>query len=382
MIEEFNGNLYLFFSYNLSKNNEINKKDVIGNEFTNEYLNLLNNQFNLEITNSVGKEIKREHLGSFEFYHLDGNENLDDNMTEEGNVFISSDKLTGLTIITVVFYETQIEISQMLDRVSQNNIVILDKGIKKDLNEYLNENYNLDYLGTCKVCISTNNTINENLYPSYFANETYDSDVMSALLREDKYGKNSKNNIAQYTSSDIYSGKNTVIRIDKRKNYSNRLKSDIIFLFIIEVLMFKECAIDRATVKMIKQLSSKNSIDTTELNNLYDDFSKTISFWDIRVFKYISAQNLANELEQNFKIEDKYKQYKEYQVFLNHKINVKQSIQQEKESMILFVIAIILFIFEIYNFFKDFFPKINSLTISFFILLFIIYFKKKKKKND
>ncbi len=379
MKEVFDGNLYLFFTYN-----NLNKKDIQSNKknnFSEKYLNLLNKQFDLEITSNIGKEIQRTYLDSFDFYYLDDNESLDVNKTEEAHLFMSNDKITGLTIITVIFFKTKIEISQMLDRLSQNNIKICIDNKDISLDKYLKTKYNLDYLGSNKACISANKEIDDALYPNYFANETFDSQAMNASLKPDKYFKNTNENIAQYNSSDLYAAKNTVIRIDKRKNYTNKLKSDIIFLFIMEVLMFKECAINRANNKMLKQLTKKEKIDINELDVLYDEFSKTVAFWDISIFKYISAQNLANELEIKFETKEKYDQYKQYQDFINHKINVKQTIELQQENIILFSIALIVFIFEVYGFLKDFSTKNYSLSISLFVLIIIIFLKKWKRKT-
>jgi len=339
MKEVFDGNLYLFFTYN-----KLNKKDIQTekkNDFSEKYLTLLNKQFDLEITNNIGKEIQRTYLDSLDFYYLDDNESLDINKTEKAHIFISSDKITGLTIVTIVFFKTKIEISQILDRLSQNNIKICIDNKDISLEEYLKSEYDLEYLGSSKACISTNKEIDDKLYPNYFANETFDSQTMNASLKQDKYFKNTNDNIAQYNSSDLYAAKNTVIRIDKRENYPNKLKSDIIFLFIMEVLMFKECAINRANNKMLKQLTKKEKIDINELDVLYDEFSKTVAFWDISIFKYVSAQNLANELEIKFETKEKYNQYKQYQDFINNKINVKQTIELQRENMILFSIALI-----------------------------------------
>ncbi|MAD42231.1 MAG: hypothetical protein CL623_07555 [Arcobacter sp.] len=379
MKEVFDGNLYLFFTYN-----KLNKKDIQTekkNDFSEKYLTLLNKQFDLEITNNIGKEIQRTYLDSLDFYYLDDNESLDINKTEKAHIFISSDKITGLTIVTIVFFKTKIEISQILDRLSQNNIKICIDNKDISLEEYLKSEYDLEYLGSSKACISTNKEIDDKLYPNYFANETFDSQTMNASLKQDKYFKNTNDNIAQYNSSDLYAAKNTVIRIDKRENYPNKLKSDIIFLFIMEVLMFKECAINRANNKMLKQLTKKEKIDINELDVLYDEFSKTVAFWDISIFKYVSAQNLANELEIKFETKEKYNQYKQYQDFINNKINVKQTIELQRENMILFSIALIVFIFEVYGFLKDFSTKSYSLSISFFVLITIIFLKNWKRKT-
>jgi hypothetical protein len=63
-------------------------------------------------------------------------------------------------------------------------------------------------------------------------------------------------------------------------------------------------------------------------------------------------------------------------------LNLKQSIEQEKENSLLFYIAIILFSFEIYNVCKDFISsKPLSLSLATFIFILLLIYKSRKNKS-
>ncbi len=236
MKEEFCGNLYLFFSYsasNISKILEINNDKCAK---ISDYLDKFESQINLEITSGTSNLIKRKYVDEFNFFYLDENESIESNKTETGKLFATFDTVTNLVVVTVAFFETSIPVSQMLDRLSQNNIQIFKDNSKMQLSDYLKNKYFLEYHGSAKACLTTNNSISDEIYPYYIANETFDSSIMSATLKDEIYGKKLLENIAQYNSSDIYSGKNTIIRIDKRdykKQNKSRIESDIIFIYLL-----------------------------------------------------------------------------------------------------------------------------------------------------
>ncbi len=145
--------------------------------------------------------------------------------------------------------------------------------------------------------------------------------------------------------------------------------------------MFKETAIERSNKKIINYLNSRKDIDLKVLDKLNREFSQTIPFWDIKVFKYIAAQNLANKIQSSFGLNERYENYEKNQNFLQHKINIKQAIAQEHESKILFTIAIVLFIFEVYKLGSEFTSKSSSLFFSTsLILIFLIYWINKNRK--
>lgn len=150
----------------------------------------------------------------------------------------------------------------------------------------------------------------------------------------------------------------------------------------MEILIFKEASLERTNQKIVNYISNNKYISISELNKVSMEFSRTMPFWDINVFNYITAQNLANDIQKAFLIEDKYNVYLKNQKFLQHKLNLKQSIEQEKENSLLFYIAIILFSFEIYNVCKDFISsKPLSLSLATFIFILLLIYKSRKNKS-
>ncbi|MDX9795707.1 MAG: hypothetical protein RBT24_02645 [Arcobacteraceae bacterium] len=381
--EKFSGNCYLFFPCYYSTYKKIGVSTAQINDFTNDYLVSFTKYFSLEVNVQLHQNTQRVYLNTINILYLDGQEHQD-KKTIPVDVFMTFHKKTKLSVITLAIFNAEIPISNLLDRISQNNIEIEFENKYITLDTYL-KNYGITKLNSGKVCLSAHTEIDDNIFPYYFANETYNSSVMFAKLKHEKFGKNVFSNIAQYDSSDLYVGKKSILRIDKR-DYSvdkkGRIESDIIFLFIMEILIFKEASLERTNQKIVNYISNNKYISISELNKVSMEFSRTMPFWDINVFNYITAQNLANDIQKAFLIEDKYNVYLKNQKFLQHKLNLKQSIEQEKENSLLFYIAIILFSFEIYNVCKDFISsKPLSLSLATFIFILLLIYKSRKNKS-
>lgn len=381
--ESFYGNCYLYFPCEIDPQ-KIKIKSTQYSNFVTSYLEAYQKYFPDEINASVHDNITRIYIDCIDFMYLDSKES-EENSLLQGDVFLSYDIDTKLSVLVVAFFNCEnVQISHLLDRVSQNEFIITLNDKRIDFKSYL-QSININQLNHGKVCLSATNEVQEELFAYYMCNETYNSKFMSAQILESKYNNKIIKNIAHYNSSDIYANTNSILRIDKRdykSDVKNRIESDILFLFIIEILLFKESAIERTNNKIIKSLSSNKQIMLYELNDIMSEFSKTMPLWNTNIFKYITAQNLANEIESTFLIENKFKKYTQNQKLLQDKINIKQSISMEKENKLLFLIAIILFVFEVYNLLKDFADKTTSFSISTILFFILIFFIKRNRKNE
>lgn len=68
----------------------------------------------------------------------------------------------------------------------------------------------------------------------------------------------------------------------------------------MEILIFKEASLERTNQKIVNYISNNKYISISELNKVSMEFSRTMPFWDINVFNYITAQNLANDIQKAF----------------------------------------------------------------------------------
>ncbi|PWI32503.1 hypothetical protein DI392_15765 [Vibrio albus] len=352
--EQFNGNVYIVipaYVANKKLKNQL-EKESYSKEGGDELIQEMSRRIESEISSHLHQSLQRYSLGSQKLACFDELECCTgDGLYETIDIIATVDSNTQLAVVMLVLHDKHFMVSQLLDRVSADNL-ILKTGQQQccGLNEYLLNRFGIQLLSSAaKTCLSTRQPIPTDILPSYLASETYNSENMDAQIISPEVAEQTSLNIAQYNSSDIYAGKKSVLRVDRRPGDHQvaTLASDSVFLFVLEILAFKEAAVLRTNTKTIEAISDSRLLEMSTMDQLTSEFSTTMPFWDIRVFRYITAQNLANKLDNSFGIEKHFVTYDKNQQFLEHKINIRQAIRQGNEDKILFFIALILFVFEI-----------------------------------
>lgn len=352
--EQFNGNVYIVIPAYVANKKLQNQpeKESYSKARGDELIREMSHRIESEISSHLHQSLRRYCLGSYNLACFDELECCSENgLYETIDIIATVDNNTQLAVVMLVLHDKQFMASQLLDRISADNLVLkTEQGQCCSLNETLLNLFGIQLLSlAAKTCLSTRQPIPADILPSYFACETYDSENMGAKITSPEVAEQISLNIAQYNSSDIYVGKRSVLRVDRRPGDHQvaTLASDSVFLFILEILAFKEAAVLRTNTKTIEAISDSRLLEMATMDQLTSEFSSTMPFWDIRVFRYITAQNLANKLDNSFGIEKHFATYDKNQQFLQHKINIRQAIQQSNEDKILFFIALILFVFEI-----------------------------------
>lgn len=352
--EQFNGNIYIFIPAYLTNKKLKNtlEEESYSKGCGDELIQEMSQRMESEISSHLHQSLQRYRLGSQKLACFDDLEcGAEDGLYETTDIIATVDNDTQLAVVMLALHDKQFMVSQLLDRVSADTLTLkTDQEQCCSLSKYLLDQFGIQLLSSAaRTCLSTRQSISAEILPSYLASETYDSENMGAQIISPEVAEQISVNIAQYNSSDIYAGKKSVLRVDRRpgEHQVATLASDSVFLFILEILAFKEAAILRTNTKTIEAISDSNLLEMSTMDQLTSEFSTTMPFWDIRIFRYITAQNLANKLDNRFGIEKHFVTYDKNQQFLQHKINIRQAIRQGGEDRILFLIALILFVFEI-----------------------------------
>lgn len=378
-IDCFKGNFYVFIPcfYTDDKNTSNNK-----NELAYKYIRSIEKRVATE-TVSYTNGIERFYLGTFSFYFYDledsnGNKNQDE-MLVDGIVIKSIHNQTKLSVITIVFREIdnsathkfrgKFPLSQFIDRISQKKIEIKTQDKPKvDFIDLLSKEYKLNISGDIRCCASQKKEFfNSELRLYYLMGETFNSLDMEAKIVSTSLNNDASFNHAIYDSSDIYISNNVVLRIDKRSDKKRKeypqMESDTTFLFIMELLAFKDSSVSRTNKKLLQGIDKgpENTGHSLKmLDSITSEFGKTMMFWDMNIFKYTTAQKLSNSIQKEFLIREKFDLYYKNQYFFEHQVNIKQGISQENENKLLFYVALILFIYESIYLFQDIYVSIIS----------------------
>lgn len=403
--EEFSGNIYIFlpgyFKLTSAIAAMVEQAEKKSDSFGDELISELTTRFNTEISSQVHTSLKRYYLGTYSLACYDDLEcTAEESFYEDACMFVSVDNHTQLCVVTLMLHEKVLPVSQLLDRLSQDKLILKQENQKViSLKKLLEQDFGLITMSAAKTCLSTRESISDDILPYYFANETFESSNMAAKITSAEFQLQMRTNIAQYDSSDLYVGRQSVLRVDKRVSTSNypALSSDSVFLFIMEALLFKEASVLRTNENVVKSISNSELLELETMDQLTSEFATTMPFWDIKIFKYLTAQQLANKLDTSFGINQRFEQYENNQQFLQHKINIRQGMVQSRENKVLYLIAIILFVFEIgpylYEMFKrllagDWYSELElcsilgtSISTGLLVFLIVIWIKRRSNKR-
>ncbi|QIB66910.1 hypothetical protein [Kineobactrum salinum] len=308
-----------------------------------------------EISNQMKKDLSRACIGEFQFVCHDQEETPDsEQIVRPGVAFVAIHQHTGLAVVTIVFHGIELPASQLLDQVSKEEILYCRSSgasAPGNFEVLLAEEYGLIKTGTSRACLSATreHKPRDDVARYYLAGETYRSQNMGAALKPGAFLDQIGQDVGQYDSSEIYVGKNNILRIDTRANNGAEVPavfSDAALLFIIELILFQDAAVSRTNTRVVQKIGHEERVPMKFLEDCSNEFGRTMAFWNIRVFRFITAQTLADIIAARFETRADLAAYRENQRFLEHKINIRYALASEAENRVLNTIAVLLFVFE------------------------------------
>lgn len=392
----FSGNAYIFFPCWGGGDKEI----VINNFFSNsDYLECLSSRSNEEIGAVLQEKLRRTVLGDYNIPVFDEKEEKKREYVT-ARLFLTYSAETDLAVATLAVFGEEFDATQLLDRMTQDRLILFalegeaeGRHVKSVL-----EDFGLEWTSPPKACLSTGEEVSRELREYYLAGETFGSENMSSGLVSEQVTASAERNIAEYDRSDIYAGKNVILRMDKKATGGRfpDINSDVLLTCIAEVLVLKEASVVRTNDKVVDAISNRADVGLDSMIDMAREFGKGMPLWDSDVFRYITAQNLSNSIEDAFGVSSEFDKYFKNQEFLEYSVSLRQSLMQRSEDRVLYLIAAVLFVFDagpwIYKVLHEIFygsvKALDAITFSsaslvtVSIVLFIkIYIKRSRKSR-
>ncbi|MDR1407877.1 MAG: hypothetical protein LBJ23_07515 [Tannerella sp.] len=277
------------------------------------------------------------------------------------DLIISVDIDSQMGVMSLVSLSAPFLLSHFLDNVIRNQLTVIDGNEKSNFYEYIEQAFSLVKRGSPKAFINipmNRCDVDDKILSSLLFLETiYDpEDGMGSVVDQDitTILKN-KNGIAQYQYATVYPYSNSVIQISSlfEGNIFNRILSEVITFFYIELLLFEEAAICSTNEKIVDFLSSKRAKSPgkilRQIQRIHNEYSKTVEFWDIEV-NYPSSKKSLKEIRNAFQIENKIEQLNREQEQLQIVFKTERDILDRLEASILNYMVLTLTIFQLINF--------------------------------
>lgn len=246
------------------------------------------------------------------------------------------------------------KITQYLDSVSRNQIeVLLSNDTTINLYEYLSNQFGLAKAGTAKTFVTSfekRKDISDQVLSSILFCETYyeQGEGLSQIIDSQITELLSKSHgVAQYDYADVFMNTNIVFQCSPNLLYSveDRIITESITLFYIELVLFEEAAICYADGKIKNYLSDLSKSSPNRILHDYGkqlrEYASTIDFWNVQM-NYPSSKVAIDNIRKYFKINELLDEYKRDQDIFRRIYETKSDYADRVESTILTTVGAVL----------------------------------------
>ena len=259
------------------------------------------------------------------------------------SLYISYDDKSNCGVVTLCSLSSPFLVSQYLDSMVRNQIMVRNEEKEENLFDYLHNRFGLVKQGTPKAYVvipKEKDCLSPNQIASLLASETIypDGEVFGRITdREIMEIAENPAGMGQYDRATICAYKNVALQFspDMTGSMRYRVREESITLFYMELILFEEAAVHIANHSIIQALSSHEVIDPVRfLKNtdaIYDRFSSTIGFWNIRV-NYPTSQKSVKMLRDAFCIDELLSEFDRNQEYLQKVFDTKCDIIDRMES--------------------------------------------------
>ena len=348
-----------------------------------------------EYKSKIADELKRVYIGSFRFLHTSDAYPEDDECNDEKTIpYIRGEEIvhvsllahhaTNMYVVMLCIPNCRYSPSQVEDQLFQGYLKIRpkaddewndvdDRGFPNyiDLNTYLSKHYGLYQCGDGKALLCSSGipedtiavntpeslpTINDRKISQEFLNiltcETYQSFIQDFFVRNQTLIAMASKNRCVYDYYETYMSERMVAFVlnDFSENLSERMELAATYIFIVELVLFQNTALNKLNKNVSSALSHEGDVSYEYIDGLYRDYAKTIKFWNSSNFKYYGTQLEAEQIRDAFDNEDLREQYNEQQEFLEHMVEVKNARTQERNGMVINIFGTILAVIGIQDF--------------------------------
>jgi hypothetical protein len=319
------------------------------------FINVLKEISEYEFDNVLSSQIERCFLGKITL-SCKNDDRKNPIFLGNQDAFITKSQYenTEFCLLSIVIVDVKIRmITYLLDQASREELIIVEEDREQRLNEWVNNTFGLKATGKAffASCMS-GLPDNEFEIRCIMSAEAFHNKEDSIFIVSSTIKKCLNKNHAQYTDGDVYISERGVIYVLKKfdEDYEKRLYTECLLIFIMELIILKITAINKAVIKTYTQINksdTKDKVTSNEILRILEGFAKSLPMWDMHHFKYFLAQECANRVEDAFKVSRYFADYERNRTYLEQIVNTRKLIESEKETKVITIFTIIVSIIQI-----------------------------------
>jgi len=191
------------------------------------------------------------------------------------------------------------------------------------------------------------NDIPQEEKPYILSGEAYYKGTSTYQIRPEALGASLTENHAQYESYDAFLSPCTVaMKLRNFIQYEERLKTECLLLFIMELTILKITAVNSANNDVLDAFKD-GRLEPKDILDVSVCFSKSLPLWDIQHFRRQTVQAFASRIETAFQVSVCVAEYEKNRTHLEQVISVRNLIATEKETKAINALATILAVLQV-----------------------------------
>ncbi len=189
------------------------------------------------------------------------------------------------------------------------------------------------------------------VYNSTHIDYRIDSEEVKSWCRADR---------SQYDDYTVYLSPKVIAYIPKEfsPDPMQRVLDAATYHFIVELVLFQNTSVAKTSRKIANALTNGGNIDLKNVLDLQNDFGRSARFWEVQNFKYPGTQEECNRIMEAFGNKEQREAAAEQQEFLEHIVEVRSAISENRNTWILNAVVMILTIIQIQPFVEELLKKL------------------------
>lgn len=346
----YKNDLFIFIPYAVDNINDTLNAEEIQERSSNAgeaYIEAMQENAAYECNNHVIRQMRRICLGSYKIACLDDDYDGCVHGTEDAFFILTVHENSGLGVLCVIIPDSSYSTTQLEDQMSTGHIEIFTEstGSTVNINEYMLNRFGLECCGDAKCMVAMSNEPEDPEEMAYIlAAEAYNSAHIDYRITNRDVLDWKEHNIAKYDYYDAYLSNCAIAFVmkDYPDDFAERLEIEATYLFVVELTVFQHSAVTRTNMRIVEELDCPHGTDLDFVQELYDEFGKTIRFWEWDNFKYPMAQCEADEIIRAFDTRKIMDTYNRNQSYLERLIELRSAHSNEAENRRLNAVAILL----------------------------------------
>ena len=273
-----------------------------------------------------------------------------------GHLVLATHRKTHLFILTVLFSGFEYSTTQMEDQISFGYLKIRNPENPDEyipFSEFLLRTYGLHGCGQTK-CISylSNMPADEQELQDMLAAEAYNNMANEYSIASDELLEQCRTNRAQFEDYEVHLSSRAIVYMyeDFADDPRERISEFADYLFIVIMTLFQNAALAKVNIKVTNLLETDGDVSPRTKLAIDREYGRTIRFWEMQNFKYLSAQIEGSIIKEAFLNSELRESYGEHQDYLEHVVEVKAAIADNRNGMIINIVATLLAILSIQPF--------------------------------